>query len=92
MLGPKGLAFDNDDILETNDDEDLKNDPISQMDMQVRSWVIFWGFGYCILTFYQQSHLVSFFKECGARNTGNFSAVVEKLTPEETMVVRQMLA
>lgn len=35
MLGPKGVAFDNDDYLDDNDDEDLKNDPISQMDMQV---------------------------------------------------------
>ena len=35
MIGPKGMAFDNDDVLEDSDDEDLKNDPISQMDMQV---------------------------------------------------------
>ena len=36
MLGPKGVAFDNDEILDDNDDEDLKNDPISQIDMAVR--------------------------------------------------------
>ena len=36
MLGPRGMAFDNDDALEENDDEDLKNDPVSTMDMQVR--------------------------------------------------------
>jgi len=35
MLGPRGVNFDNDDILEEIDDEDLRNDPISQMDMQV---------------------------------------------------------
>jgi importin-9 len=35
MLGPKGIAFDNDDVLDDSDDEDLKNDPVSQMDMQV---------------------------------------------------------
>jgi len=35
MLGPKGMAFDNDEILDDNDDEDLKNDPVSQLDMQV---------------------------------------------------------
>jgi len=35
MLGPKGMAFDNDDVLDDSDDEDLKNDPVSQMDMQV---------------------------------------------------------
>lgn len=35
LLGPKGMAFDNDDVLDDDaDDEDLKNDPISQMDMQ----------------------------------------------------------
>ncbi|KII94307.1 hypothetical protein PLICRDRAFT_50286 [Plicaturopsis crispa FD-325 SS-3] len=34
MLGPKGLAFDNDDVLDDSDDEDLKTDPVSQMDMQ----------------------------------------------------------
>lgn len=28
------MAFDNDEILD-DDDEDLKNDPVSQMDMQV---------------------------------------------------------
>ena len=35
MIGPKGMAFDNDEVLDDNDDEDLKNDPVSQMDMQV---------------------------------------------------------
>ena len=35
MLGPKGMAFDNDDVLDDSDDDDLKNDPVSQMDMQV---------------------------------------------------------
>lgn len=35
MIGPKGMAFDNDDVLEDSDDEDLKNDAVSQMDMQV---------------------------------------------------------
>ncbi|KAF9445285.1 ARM repeat-containing protein [Macrolepiota fuliginosa MF-IS2] len=34
MLGPKGVAFDNDEIFDNNDDDDLKNDPVSQMDMQ----------------------------------------------------------
>ncbi|KAL0951964.1 hypothetical protein HGRIS_008615 [Hohenbuehelia grisea] len=34
MLGPRGMAFDNDDILDDNDDEDLKNDEISTMDLQ----------------------------------------------------------
>jgi len=35
MLGPRGMAFDNDEVLDHNDDdEDLRHDPVSQMDMQ----------------------------------------------------------
>ncbi|EJF67437.1 ARM repeat-containing protein [Dichomitus squalens LYAD-421 SS1] len=72
MLGPRGVAFDNDDALEGNDDEDLKNDPVSTMDLQ--------------------AHLLGFFKECAARNTGNFSAVVQQLTPEEIQVVQKAVS
>jgi importin-9 len=35
MLGPRGIPFDNDDVMDDSDDEDLKTDPVSQMDMQV---------------------------------------------------------
>lgn len=35
MLGPRGVAFDNDDVLDDEEDGDLKDDPVSQMDMQV---------------------------------------------------------
>ena len=35
LIGPKGMAFDNDDILDVSDDEDLKDDPVSKVDMQV---------------------------------------------------------
>ncbi|KAL4067241.1 armadillo-type protein [Scleroderma yunnanense] len=34
MLGPRGTNFDNDDILYESDDEDLKNDPASQINMK----------------------------------------------------------
>ncbi|KAH9923163.1 armadillo-type protein [Epithele typhae] len=34
MLGPRGAAFDNDDALDVHDDEDLKADPVSTMDMR----------------------------------------------------------
>ncbi|GBE77314.1 ARM repeat-containing protein [Sparassis crispa] len=34
MLGPRGTNFDIDDTLSDGDDEDLRNDPISQMDMR----------------------------------------------------------
>jgi len=35
MLGPQGVAFDNDELLDANDDDDLKNDPVSQINLQV---------------------------------------------------------
>jgi len=36
MLGPKEVAFDNDELLDANDDDDdLKNDPVSQINLQV---------------------------------------------------------
>ncbi|KAI5998077.1 armadillo-type protein [Pisolithus albus] len=34
MLGPRGANFDNDDILYESDDEDLKNDPVSRINMK----------------------------------------------------------
>ncbi|KAJ7109870.1 armadillo-type protein [Mycena epipterygia] len=72
LIGPKGMAFDNDDVLEEDDDEDLQKDPVSTMDMQ--------------------AHLLSFFRECAARNTGNFSAVVDQMSAEEMLVVRRVIS
>ncbi|KAJ7040268.1 ARM repeat-containing protein [Mycena alexandri] len=71
LIGPKGMAFDNDDVLEEEDDEDLQKDPVSTMDMQ--------------------EHLLSFFRECAARNTGNFSVVVDQMNVEEMLVVRRVV-
>ncbi|KAF9225273.1 ARM repeat-containing protein [Gyrodon lividus] len=71
MLGPRGANFDNDDMLDESDDEDLKNDPISQIDMK--------------------EHLVTFFKECAARNLNNFAAKADQLSVEETMIIRQLV-
>jgi hypothetical protein len=39
----------------------------------------------------RQAHLLTFFRECAARNTGNFSAMVEQMKAEEMMVVRQII-
>ncbi|KZT02228.1 ARM repeat-containing protein [Laetiporus sulphureus 93-53] len=71
LSAPTGLPFDNDDTLEASDDDDLKNDPVSQMDMR--------------------GHLLTFFRECAAHNTNNFSAAIDQLTPEEVMVVGQVV-
>jgi hypothetical protein len=40
------MAFDNDEILDDNDDEDLKNDPVSQMDMQVSVQTLLRTYGF----------------------------------------------
>ncbi|KAJ7897218.1 armadillo-type protein [Mycena olivaceomarginata] len=71
LIGPKGMAFDNDDVLEEEDDEDLQKDPVSTMDMQ--------------------DHLLTFFRECAARNTSNFSAVVDQMSAEEMLVIRRVV-
>ena len=35
VLAGGGVLFDEDDVLANNDDEDLKNDPVSQIDLRV---------------------------------------------------------
>ncbi|CAK5264338.1 unnamed protein product, partial [Mycena citricolor] len=72
LIGPKGVAFDNDDVLEGDDDEDLQQDPVSTMDMQ--------------------AHLLSFFRECAARNTNNFSSIVDQMSAGEMFVIRRIVS
>jgi len=84
------MAFDNDDILDDTDDEDLISDPVSQMDMQVH--LIFTLVRYQLKTLGRQAHLVSFFRECAARNTSNFSVAVEQMTAEEMLVIRRVVS
>lgn len=90
LLGPKGVAFDNDEILDDSDDEDLKSDPISQIDMAVRQACNARPFA-CINSVALQSHLITFFKECASRNTNNFSAVFDQLTIEESLILKQVI-
>ncbi|KAF7303143.1 ARM repeat-containing protein [Mycena kentingensis (nom. inval.)] len=71
LIGPRGVAFDNDDVLDEEDDEDLQKDPISTMDMQ--------------------AHLHSFFRECAARNTCNFSGLVDQMSAEEALVIKRVV-
>jgi hypothetical protein len=37
IIGPRGIPFDNDDVMYGSDDEDLKTDVVCQIDMQVSS-------------------------------------------------------
>lgn len=37
-----------------------------------------------------QEHIVTFFKDCAARNVNNFAANVDQLSAEEILVVRKL--
>ena len=41
-MGAGGLLFDEDDILDNNDDEDLRKDPVSQIDLRVSGLLKCW--------------------------------------------------
>ncbi|KAH0591342.1 hypothetical protein H2248_001421 [Termitomyces sp. 'cryptogamus'] len=71
LIGPRGIAFDNDDLIQESNDDSFKDDPVSNIDMQ--------------------AHLVSFLKECAARNTNDFLALVGQLKVEETLVLRRVI-
>lgn len=55
MLGPRGLPFDNDEVLSEIDDEDLKSDPITQIDMKV------YRCNFCIFLSTNVGHIRIFF-------------------------------
>jgi hypothetical protein len=42
--------------------------------------------------FVSKAHLLSFLRECAARNLNNFTAAVDELSPEEMLVVRQIVS
>ncbi|KZT44292.1 ARM repeat-containing protein [Sistotremastrum suecicum HHB10207 ss-3] len=67
MLGPGGANFDNDE--DVDEDEDLLNDPVSQMDIK--------------------GHLVSFLRECGARNVNDISQLTNELNAEEILILQR---
>lgn len=83
------MAFDNDEVLDDNDDEDLKNDPVSQLDMQVGHKLIL-GFQQLLTDMlFLKTLLLSFLRECASHNTNDFGLLVDQLSPEEMLVVRQ---
>jgi len=85
------MAFDNDEILDDNSDEDLKNDSVSQMDMQVNVTPLWTYSFWCMAFFVPKAHLLSFLRDCAAHNLNNFAAVVNELSPEEMLVVRRIV-
>ncbi|CAL1694900.1 unnamed protein product [Somion occarium] len=72
LLGPRGAAFDNEEGFDDIDDDDLKADPISQIDLD--------------------AHIRTFLRECASRNVNNFSALVDILSPDETLVVQKVVS
>lgn len=68
-----------------DDDDDFRDDPISTIDMKARSLL---QSTRITANEHAQTHLLSFLKECAARNTNNFAAIVDQLTVEEAVVVR----
>lgn len=90
MLGPRGATLDNDDIFDDDDDEDLKNDPISQIDMKVNVQLGTVDADDADAEDMQE-HIVTFFKDCTTRDVNNFAANVDKLSTEEILIVRQLV-
>lgn len=41
---------------------------------------------------YFQTHLISFLRECANHNTNDFGLLVDQLSPEEMLVVRQVVS
>ncbi|THH14476.1 hypothetical protein EW146_g5852 [Bondarzewia mesenterica] len=71
LINGTGGSFDEDETLDQDDDEDLKNDPIAQIDLK--------------------AHLVTFVKECAARNASNIVALAGQLSEEETTVMQRVV-
>ena len=79
-----------DDAFEEYDD-DFRDDPISNIDLKARICILCQNKKLTFVTRYQE-HLISFLKECAARNTNNFAAVVDQLKVEEAVVVRAAIS
>jgi hypothetical protein len=62
------------------------DDPVMQIDLTVNQHHTH-GL-YLVLTI-PQEHTLTFLKECTARNISNFNSLVDQLSAEEMIVVRQ---
>jgi hypothetical protein len=91
MMGVGGPSFDEeDDLLASNDDEDLQKDPISLIDLHVR----FSSSGECGINHADdslQAHITSFLRESAARDADGFGALAGQLSAEEMIVVQRAL-
>ena len=93
MMGVGGPSFDEDDdnLLTSNDDEDLQKDPISLIDLRVR-FVSSQGWSeYTDDRTIVQAHITSFLRESAARDADGFGALAGQLSAEEMIVVQRAL-
>ncbi|KZV81039.1 ARM repeat-containing protein [Exidia glandulosa HHB12029] len=93
LLGPGAKGFEDDDFAADNDDDDFRDDPIASIDMKARLCPLAHDKSLPLFRCSSlQEHLISFLKECAARNTNNFAAVVDQLKVEEAVVVRAAIS
>ena len=82
--------FDEEESLDQDEDEDLRSDPIAQIDLQVRP--IHHVFAQRRFSLYWlQAYLTTFLRECAVRNASNFATLAEQLTEEETLVLQRVV-
>ena len=70
-------------------DEDLREDPISQVDLRVR---VPQEFTLCTTNEIRQVHLLQFIRQCASANPPGFRAIVSRLTQDEAAVIQQIIA
>lgn len=94
MLGPNGslAKFGQDDDsengIEDPDDEDLRNDPIYNLDIQVSIFLIaMWVRVDMLLVCLIQTHLVQFFQQAYSNNINSFRQLTESYLNEQEKAV-----
>lgn len=75
--------------LEDVVDEDLREDPISQVDLRVREFALEWQ---CIADKKWQGHLLQFIRQCASANPAEFRAIASRLTQDEAAVIQEIIA
>jgi len=70
-------------------DEDLREDPVSQVDLRVR---VPPGFTLRTTNEIWQIHLLQFIRQCASANPSGFRAIASRLTQDEAAVIQQIIA
>lgn len=70
------------------EDEDLMEDPITQIDMRVSDSLTLRSMRLLTLS---QTHLLSFLRHCATADANAFSAIASQLTEDEASVMQKAL-